>query len=167
MDHAILPMRKLICTQALDPSAVDRALEQLKAVVRDKGLRRSSAREAVARAALEYEGHFTAEELHSAMRAQGTADVHFTTVYRVLPLLVEAKLIQMSLVSTGHSHRYERAFERGHHDHIICTSCEMVVEFEPEAFEVIQRDIMDLFGFSLTGRIHELFGICRNCQRQP
>ncbi|ATB42162.1 transcriptional repressor [Cystobacter fuscus] len=150
---------------ALDSGGLERALEQLRAVVHGKGLKSSGVRDAVARAALQYEGHFTAEELLTELRAQGAADTHAATVYRVLPLLVEAGLIQESLLSAGQGHRYERAFEREHHDHIICTSCKKVVEFEFEAFEVLQRDISEHLGFRLTGHVHELFGVCKNCQR--
>ncbi|WP_426754709.1 Fur family transcriptional regulator [Myxococcus sp. Y35] len=149
---------------SIDSRGLGRALEQLRVVVRAKGLKRSGVRDAVARAALEYEGHFTAEELLSVVRAKGETEAHAATVYRVLPLLVEAGLIQESLLSAGQGQRYERAFERGHHDHIICTSCKKVVEFEFEAFEVLQRDVSERLGFRLTGHVHELFGICKSCQ---
>jgi Fur family ferric uptake transcriptional regulator len=148
----------------LDPGGLDRALEQLHAVVQEKGLKGSEIRDTVARAALRYEGHFTAEELLVSLRAHGEGDAHAATVYRVLPLLVEAGLIQQSLLSIGHGQRYERAFGRGHHDHIICTSCGKVVEFEFEAFEVLQRDVSERLGFRLTGHVHELFGLCPSCQ---
>lgn len=158
-------MRKVVSARALDPRGVDRALDQLHAVVREKGLKGSGVRNAIARAALQYEGHFTAEELLATLRTEGTRDVHAATIYRVLPLLIEAGLIQESLLSAGQGHRYERAFEREHHDHIICTSCKKVVEFEFEAIEVLQRDISERLGFRLTGHVHELFGVCKSCER--
>jgi Fur family transcriptional regulator, ferric uptake regulator len=158
-------MRRVAHAPVLDESGLERALEQLRSVVHSKGLKSSEVRDAVARAALRYEGHFTAEELLAALRAQGAVDTHAATVYRVLPLLVEAGLIHEALLSAGQGHRYERAFEREHHDHIICTSCKKVVEFEFEAFEVLQRDVAERLGFRLTGHIHELFGVCKSCQR--
>jgi Fur family ferric uptake transcriptional regulator len=158
-------MRRVAHAPTLDPGGIDRALEQLHAVVHRKGLKSSEVRDAVARAALRCAGHFTAEELHATLRAQGSIDTHAATVYRVLPLLVEAGLIQEALLSAGQGHRYERAFERDHHDHIICTSCKKVVEFEFEAFEVLQRDVSERLGFRLTGHVHELLGICKHCQR--
>lgn len=140
-----------------------RALDQLHGVVRAKGLKNSGVRDAVARVALEYDGHFTVDDLVNKVRETGVADAHPATVYRVVPLLVEAGLIQEALVSAGEGHRYERSFEREHHDHLICTSCRKVVEFEFEAIEVLQLDIAERFGFRLTGHIHELFGICKDC----
>lgn len=158
-------MRKVVQVRGLDPRGLERALGHLHAVVREKGLKSSGVRDAIARAALQYEGHFTAEELLTVLRTEGTLDAHAATVYRVLPLLVEAGLIQESLLSAGQGRRYERAFEREHHDHIICTSCKKVVEFEFEAFEVLQRDVSERLGFRLTGHVHELFGVCKRCEQ--
>lgn len=158
-------MRKVFSAGALDPRGLVRALEHLHAVVREKGLKGSGVRNAIARAALQYEGHFTAEELLATLRREGARDVHAATIYRVLPLLLEAGLIQESLVSAGQGHRYERAFERAHHDHFICTACKKVVEFEFEAIEVLQHDIAKRLGFRLTGHVHELLGVCRRCDQ--
>lgn len=159
-------MRRVAPSSALDPIGIDRALAQLRSVVRSKGLKSSAVRDAVARVALGYDGHFTVEDLVKTLRESGVADAHPATVYRVLPLLVEAGLIQETLLSVGEGHRYERAFEREHHDHLICTSCGRVVEFHFEAIEVLQRDLSERLGFRLTGHVHELYGVCASCDRR-
>ncbi|HVK71260.1 MAG TPA: transcriptional repressor [Polyangium sp.] len=156
-------MRKATQPPVLDAVGIHRALEQLHGVVRAKGLKNSEVRDAVARVALAYDGHFTVEDLVKTLRETGTVEAHPATVYRIVPLLVEAGLLQETLVSAGEGHRYERAFEREHHDHLICTSCGKVVEFEFEAIEVLQRNIAERFGFYLTGHVHELFGLCSKC----
>lgn len=158
-------MKRLDRPARLDAGGVARALARLGGVVQAKGLKSSSVRDAVARAALRYDGHFTAEELATALRARGVANAHPATVYRVLPLLVEAGLIQEALVAAGQSQRYERAFERPHHDHLVCTSCGKVVEFEFEAIEILQRDLAEQLGFRLTSHIHQLLGVCGRCER--
>ncbi|WP_426734312.1 Fur family transcriptional regulator [Myxococcus faecalis] len=157
-------MRRASHPSMLGPEGLNRALEHLRAFVRRKGLKSSLVRESVARAALEHVGHFTAEELVRSVRQRGAEDVHPATVYRVLPLLVEAELIHQTLVSGGEGQRYERAFEREHHDHIICSSCGKVVEFHFEAIELLQNDVAKSLGFRLTGHIHELFGVCSACE---
>jgi Fur family ferric uptake transcriptional regulator len=157
-------MRRLRQPPALDDEGLKRALDHLRAAVRERGLKSSSVREAVARAALRRQGHFSVDELVRELRDGGVADAHPATVYRVLPLLVEAGLIQMTLHSTGDGARYERAFEREHHDHLICTACGKIVEFQFEAIEILQRDVAERFGFLLTGHIHELLGTCRDCR---
>lgn len=149
---------------ALDDAGIARALERLSRVVKERGLKSSATRDAVARAALTRSGHFLVEELSADLREHGSTDVHPATVYRVLPLLVEAGLLRMTLVSTSEGARYERAFEREHHDHLICTQCGKIVEFEFEAIELLQRDLAESFDFQLTGHIHELLGICGDCR---
>jgi Fur family ferric uptake transcriptional regulator len=98
------------------------------------------------------------------LRDAKVKDAHLATVYRTLPLLVESGLIQPTLLSAGERHFYEAAFERPHHDHLICTSCGKVVEFEFEAFEVLQRDVAERYGFRLSAHFHELLGQCADCR---
>ena len=148
----------------LDDRGVARALARLNDLVKERGLKSSSTRDAVSRAALRHRGHFSVDELLVELRAKGSGDAHAATVYRILPLLVDAGLLQVTLVSNREGARYERAFEREHHDHLICTRCGKVVEFEFEAIEVLQRDVAERFGFDLTGHVHELLGTCSACR---
>lgn len=156
-------MRRISHADALDDAALARAIERLRQVVRARGLKASAVRDQVARVALRRDGHFFVEDLVRDLKARRVADVHPATVYRVLPLLVEAGLLQPTLMSTGEGMCYERAFEREHHDHLICTTCGQVVEFHFEAIEVLQRDVAERFGYQLTGHIHELLGTCGEC----
>ncbi len=148
----------------LDDAAIERALEQLRDTVRSHGLKSSSVRDAVARAALQHEGHFSVDDLVTEVREGGIADAHPATVYRVLPLLVEAGLLQITLMSAGDGARYERAFEREHHDHLICTSCGKIVEFQSEEIERLQLDVAKKLGFHLSSHFHELLGTCKDCR---
>jgi Fur family transcriptional regulator, ferric uptake regulator len=158
-------MRLVRKAPLLDEAALQRALARLREVLHARGLKMTTVREALARAALAYEGHFDVEELVRVLRANNVRDAHAATVYRALPLLVEAGLLQNALVTSSERTRFERAFEREHHDHLVCTSCKKVVEFHFEAFEVLQRDVAEHFGFALTDHVHELVGLCRQCRR--
>ena len=143
---------------------IERALASFRETLHRSGQRYSHVREAIARAALVYDGHFEVNDLVDELRRAGVKDAHLATVYRTLPLLVEAGIIQQTLLSSGDRHFYESAFERPHHDHLICVSCGKVVEFEFEAFEVLQRDIAKRYGFELTAHVHELLGRCLDCR---
>jgi Fur family ferric uptake transcriptional regulator len=151
--------------QATSPTdLVGRALDQLRAVVHEKDLKNSQVREAIARAALDHGGHFTVEDLVRVLRRQGMKNVHVATVYRAIPLLVEAGLIQAALLTEGDTHHFERSFEREHHDHLICSSCGSLVEFHSEALEAMQREIAERYGYTLDSHVHELRGLCGQCQ---
>ncbi|HKO53153.1 MAG TPA: transcriptional repressor [Polyangiaceae bacterium] len=152
-------MRPVRNPSELDEAALARALGQLQALVRHRGLKASGVRESIAKAALSHGGHWTIDEL--AARLPGA---HSTTVYRTIPLLVDAGLLQIAPGAEGEGRRYERAFEREHHDHLVCTNCHKVVEFCFETIEMLQRDVAERFDFSLTGHVHELFGTCSDCR---
>ena len=143
---------------------IERALERFRETLRESGQRYSHVREAIARAALSYDGHFEVSDLVDELRRAGVKDAHLATVYRALPLLVEAGIIQQTLLSSGDRHFYESAFERPHHDLPARDADEVVVEFEFEAFEVLQRDIAKRYGFELTAHVHELLGRCLECR---
>lgn len=150
----------------LDEEGIQRALDRFRDELRADGQRYSSVREAIARAALSYDGHFEVNDLLAVLRDQGVKDAHMTTIYRALPLLVKSKLIEQVLLSAGNRQFYERCFERAHHDHLICTGCGRVVEFEFEAFELLERDIAARYGFTLESHFHELLGKCDVCQKR-
>jgi Fur family transcriptional regulator, ferric uptake regulator len=154
-------MRQVLSGPKLNKAGVERAIERLRELVRERGLKASTVREGIARAALALDGHFTIEQLLESL-----PDAHIATVYRVLPLLVDAGLLQAAPGSAEQGQRYERAFEREHHDHLVCTGCNKVVEFHFETLEALQQDVAASFGFSLTGHVHQLFGTCAACQRK-
>jgi Fur family ferric uptake transcriptional regulator len=121
-------------------------------------------REAIVRAVLTRKGHFDIEELTHDVQQQGV-DASRATVYRALPLLMEAGIIQPTVLS-GERRRYEAAYGKEHHDHLICSRCSKVVEFHFEAFEMLQHDLAAKYGFELTAHFHELIGICGDCRAE-
>jgi Fur family ferric uptake transcriptional regulator len=142
-----------------------RALERFRLLLHERALRFSKVREAIARRALTYEGHFSVEDLLRGLQADGVRDAHLATIYRALPLMVEAGLIEPALVDKGDGQRYEASFEREHHDHLVCTRCGRIIEYQSEAMEALQREIADHYGFELDHHVHVLRGRCRDCRR--
>jgi Fur family ferric uptake transcriptional regulator len=151
--------------RAVREDSVDRALARFRGVLHKQSLRFSKVRESIARAALAYDGHFSVEDLLRELQSSGVRDAHLATLYRAMPLLVEAGLIEAAPVSASDGQRYEAAFEREHHDHLICTNCGQIVEYQSEAMEALQRDIAARYGFAIDDHVHVLRGRCRNCRR--
>lgn len=138
------------------------ALDTFRTFLHRRSLRATDVREAIVRAAVSRTGHFRVEDLVEDVRAEGH-EVSAATVYRVLPLLVEAGIIQPTEVS--HDRRlYEASFGRIHHDHLICRGCRRVVEFQFEAFEMLDRALAAKHGFQLLASHHELVGVCADCR---
>jgi Fur family ferric uptake transcriptional regulator len=138
------------------------SVEKFRAFLRVKSLRVTPVREAIVKAVVTRKGHFHIDELVRDLRGKGV-DASRATVYRSLPLLVEAGLVQPTIVS-GNGHYYETAVGHEHHDHLVCSECDKVVEFQFEAFEILQREVAAKYGFELTSHFHELIGVCPECQ---
>src|SRR5512133_2477663 len=97
------------------------ALARFEEFLAPRGLRLTGARRAIVEAIFQRGGHFEIEELIQTLRARGIRGSR-ATVYRTVPLLTEAGLIQQAVV-TGETRSYERALGREHHDHLVCTVC--------------------------------------------
>ncbi|OQY11878.1 MAG: hypothetical protein B6I31_04135 [Desulfobacteraceae bacterium 4572_19] len=59
--------------------------------------------------------------------------------------------------------RYEHRHIGRHHDHMICTKCRKIVEFESNQIENIQSHIAASHGFHMLQHKMELYGICSKC----
>ncbi|WP_394836590.1 transcriptional repressor [Pendulispora rubella] len=144
---------------------VTRAIEKFRDVLHGRALKLSTVREAIVRAALTYDGHFNVEDLLRVLKNQGVSQAHLATVYRAIPLLIEAGIIQPTMLSRSHGNYYEAAFEREHHDHLVCKVCGRVIEFHSEAMEALQREIAARHHFEIEEHVHELLGRCKTCRK--
>lgn len=125
------------------------------------GLKHSRPREAVVDAFLTAPGHISVEELTAIVRRRGPA-VGYTTVYRAMKLLAGCGLAAAHDFGDGQT-RYERALERSHHDHLVCTGCGAILEFEDHGIEKLQEDVARQHGFEIASHRMELYGRCADC----
>ncbi|MFL2936244.1 MAG: Fur family transcriptional regulator [Myxococcota bacterium] len=123
-------------------------------------LKRTRQREVILDAFLDQGGHTSSEELHRVIVDQSPG-IGYTTVYRTMKLLVEAGLAEERHFNDGLA-RYEPRDD--HHDHLVCTECGAIIEFESEEIESAQTEIAKFHGFTLEKHRHELYGRCPNCQ---
>ncbi|HEX2997336.1 MAG TPA: Fur family transcriptional regulator [Anaerolineales bacterium] len=142
---------------------MEEVLAQFREFLHALSLRATDVRLGILRAILAREGHFDIDELVTDLRAQGM-EASRATVYCALPLFAEAGFVQSTLKS-GDRRCYESTIGHDHHDHLLCTTCGKVVDFQFETFEILQREAASKNGFTLTGHSHELFGLCRDCER--
>jgi len=139
------------------------ALQNFSAHLKKKGLRLTSERQKLAEMVLLMKGHFNPEDLISKVKERKIA-VSRATIYRILPVLIEADLIKQSLLSSEGQTRFEVIWNKDHHDHLICTSCNRVVEFQHNTIEILQREIANKYGFILENHVMELMGRCEACR---
>lgn len=109
------------------------------------------------------ERHVTAQELYERV-ARYDASVGFATVYRFLRDLANKNHVTEVRLG-GQPSRYELTTKE-HHDHLTCTMCSKIYEFENKKIEKLQVQVAEQFGFQLTGHVLELYGVCEACQKK-
>jgi Fur family transcriptional regulator, ferric uptake regulator len=155
-------------TSAAGPRGADkkRDLEEAKRPLRDflkqRHLHESKVRDLIVDIFLGSEEHLGLEAILQKVRRKNPG-VGFATVYRTMKLLVEAGVAHERNFDSGAA-LYEVAHGRSHHDHLICETCGVVVEFVNPQIESLQEKIADKHGFLLRRHRHELFGLCAQCQ---
>lgn len=140
-------------------------LEKKKAFNRfaaGKGLRSTRQRDIILDFFLATHQHVSVEELYLKVKAAHPG-IGSATVYRTLKLFVEAGLAREVLLHDGQT-RYEHVVEGEHHDHLVCTGCNAVIEFENEAIERLQEEIATRHGFYITSHKLEIYGLCARCR---
>jgi Fur family ferric uptake transcriptional regulator len=113
-------------------------------------------------AVLAWNDHFDADNLFIYLKNNGSK-VSRATVYKTLALLHECGLVSRYRFSQGHA-QYEKTTDRPHHDHMVCTKCGKIVEFENARVERLQDDACAQYGFSPMYHSFQIFGLCLECR---
>lgn len=136
---------------------------ELAQQMEDRGLRSTSQRRTVCEMFFRTPGHHSVDDLLALVREQDKR-VGYATVYRTLKLLVDCDLAHERHFSDTLT-RYEAAESSDHHhDHLICTDCDTIVEFEDDEIERLQEQLAERHGFKLLNHKHELYGRCGDCR---
>ncbi len=61
---------------------------------------------------------------------------------------------------------YEHRHLGQHHDHMICTKCRKILEFEEDQIEQLQIKIAAAHGFHMLQHKLEIYGICDDCLKE-
>ncbi len=105
--------------------------------------------------------HITAEQMYRQL-AKKDPHIGLATIYRTLNLFCEAGLAQAR--HFGSQTQYDNVAHKGHHDHLICTGCGKIVEFENEDIERLQEQVAAKNGFAIKTHKLELYGLCSHCR---
>ncbi len=118
--------------------------------------------------------HVTAKQLYR-MVSRKDPRIGLPTVYRTLKLLCETGLAKEQHFDRqfGAQTQFDNVAHKGHHDHLICTQCEKIIEFENCQIETLQEEVARKNGFTIQTHKLELYGApirlsngaCKNCGR--
>lgn len=141
----------------------DQEKEQFKKLFKQEGIDRFEDRFAVLESFLQIEGHVTVDDLARQLSKNG---------YRFEIEFVRETLKQMCNFGFASQNRfdngqvsYEHRHLGQHHDHMICTKCRKIIEFENDALEILQFKIAKANGFYMLQHRMEIYGICAECSK--
>src|SRR5438477_3822985 len=140
------------------------AHERLASWIASHGLKATKQRDLIVDTFFSQPGHLSVDELLEKVTARDPS-IGAATVYRTMKILTDAGLASARHFEGGQT-RYEAALDRHHHDHLICTSCGNIFEFENERIEELQDRVAAEHGFAVTHHKLELYGLCRACQQE-
>ncbi len=141
----------------------DQWVERLQSKLASRSQRLTPQRRTIAQVLFDQDGHLNVDELHQEVRGVDPA-VGYATVYRTLKLLEDIEMVHSNNFVDGTA-RYEISHgDHEHHDHLICTSCGKVVEFENDEIERLQEVVAKQYGFLLETHKMVLFGRCPDCR---
>ena len=133
----------------------------LEKYIAKNNLKITRQRRSVLRAFLEAKDHVSAEELYRAVTLKEPR-IGLATVYRTLALLTQSGLAAELDFGEGQK-RYEQNINDRHHDHMICTKCGKILEFNHPLIEKFQEEVAKEHGFTILHHKLDMFGTCENC----
>ena len=110
---------------------------------------------------LQTEKHVTVDELTQRL-AQSGREMDPQFVRETLKLMCRFGFAHKSRFDNGRA-RYEHRHLGQHHDHMICTKCRKIIEFEEDQLEKLQIQIAAAQGFHMLQHRMEIYGICSEC----
>ncbi len=116
---------------------------------------------------LSTEKHITFDDLMNILRDRGY-DYDPDFVRQTLNRMVELGFAQKKKFE-DQPIRYEHRHLGRHHDHLICTKCGKILEFQDPEIEQLQAQIASRYGFQMLQHKMEIYGLCSDCiaKRKP
>jgi len=132
--------------------------------LRKKGLKLTKPRRIILEAVFQNHDHFDIETLYDQIRKE-YKDVSRATIYRTVPLLVQAGLIKKPLRQDCKDH-YEHTFGHRNHLHLVCVNCKKIIEESNKQVEDILLSLAEKNKFKMDEFNLIVSGLCRKCEKK-
>ena len=106
--------------------------------------------------------HFDTNELLEDLKLANRS-ISRATVYRTLKLLVDAGLLRR--IEVGPRTLFDHDYGYPAHDHLICTECGTMIEFQHPRLDVVLQEVAGEHEFQAFGRALVIRGICGVCNK--
>ncbi|MCI0704789.1 MAG: transcriptional repressor [Planctomycetia bacterium] len=104
--------------------------------------------------------HFDAEQLIANLKS-AKKQISRATVYRTLSKLVDAGLLRR--IELGERTVYDHDYGYPAHDHLVCTQCNSMTEFQSEELESLLERVASDHQFRAEGHTLVIRGVCATC----
>ncbi len=133
--------------------------------LQSRGKRITQQRRTIVQQVFSHHEHFDADDLLAELVGDsGGRTVSRPTVYRTLGELVDAGLLRkMSLNGRA---VYEHDYGYPQHDHLHCSKCNRLIEFQSDALVEMRDAVARQHKFRVTGHRLIITGVCDACNRQ-
>ena len=150
-------------SESLEPLRVSLSpQERFEEYLQTRGLRQTSQRKFLIEAVFREHDHFDADELIDRLPRRGEENyVSSATVYRTLREFVDAGLLN-SFQLDGRT-VYELDYGYPQHDHLYCTICRKLIEFQSEELVLIRDKVATEINFRVSGHRMIIHGTCKDC----
>lgn len=111
---------------------------------------------------LQTERHVTVDELNGLLSSNGYS-FQRDFLKSTLQMMCRYGFAQ-KITFENEPTRYEHRHLGQHHDHLICTKCGKIDEFNNPDIETLQNKIATLHGFYILQHKMEIYGICGECR---
>ena len=140
-------------------------LASFKELLKNNSLKFTKQREVVLKTLYEKNEHFTPEDLYIFLKSTyPELNIGIATVYRTLNLLEESHMVTSTSFGVA-GKKFELA-NKPHHDHMICKSCGLIIEFQNDKIEQLQLEIAKANRFVITSHLMQLRGLCEECAKE-
>lgn len=137
-------------------------LENFKNTVSKLGFKNSIQKDYILKILYFNDEHLSAEQIANIAKNEYKVDMGIATVYRTVKFFEELNIVNSLYIGDG-AKRYELNLSL-HHDHMICTSCNKILEFNDEVIEKQQIKVAKDNNFYLNDHIMTIYGVCEKCQ---
>jgi len=137
-------------------------IDILEDYISENNLKITKQRRIVLKSFLECKNHISVEELYNLV-LKTEPKIGLATVYRTLALLTKSGLALEMDFGDGQK-RYESSYRSFHHDHMVCTECGKILEFNHPLIEKYQEEVAKQKDFKITSHKLDIFGLCQDCK---
>ncbi len=139
--------------------------ERFEEYLQSRGMRQTEQRRTLLKYVFTQHDHFDADQLIARLPAKGEEGyVSRPTVYRTLNEFVDAGLLRRFELD-GRA-VYEHDYGYPQHDHLYCTRCRNLIEFQSDELIELRNAVAKQHRFRVTSHRLIIHGLCQNCLKQ-